>query len=164
MSFTLIARPLTAVAFAPFGDVIETAGVTPRLINNGFAERFDDLARIDAGQGGGRAGLSLFAAKPRAAPVALDLMERHPLGSQAFVPLSAAPFLIVVAPIGDHVALDALQAFVTDGRQGCNYRAGVWHHPLLALVPQSFLVVDRHGPGANLDERPLPGAVHVVLP
>jgi ureidoglycolate lyase len=159
----LVAVPLTREAFAPFGEVIELSGARHWSINAGYAERFHDLCAIDVGDAGGRVGLSIFAAKPRPVPVPLTLMERHPLGSQAFLPMGTVPFVIVVAPPGDVVG--PLSAFVTDGRQGCNYAKGVWHHPLIVTGHDAlFAVIDRIGPGANLDERPIADTIMVRLP
>lgn len=160
----LHAEPLTRAAFARFGDVIDCDGIAPVTINAGYARRFTDLATVDAAAEDGRAGISVFKARPRPRPVRLDLMERHPLGSQAFVPLTPDPFVIVVAPAGDGFAIDDLRAFVTRGSQGCSYARGVWHHPLIALVPQAFLVVDRLGGGINLEERPFDQHIEVDLP
>ncbi|MDB6011657.1 MAG: allA, partial [Gammaproteobacteria bacterium] len=53
-AIVLEAVPLTAAAFAPFGEVIETAGHLPRLINEGTSQRFDDLAPVDVLAHGGR--------------------------------------------------------------------------------------------------------------
>ena len=142
-------EPLTPEAFAPFGDVIaaENAG-TVYLINEGTARRYHDLARIDADAEGGRVIVSLFRAQARELPVTVCMLERHPLGSQAFMPLGPAPYLAVVS-------LDPTQApraFLAQAGQGINLHRGVWHHPLLALERESdFLVIDRGGPGANCD-------------
>ena len=149
---TLRIERLTREAFAPFGDVIELDGARHYPINEGTTERYHDLARVDVSTQGGRPLINVFRAQPRAWPIDIAMMERHPLGSQAFVPLSDAPYLIVVAPAGD---LDPtkLRAFSTRGWQGVNYAKGVWHHPLLALERVSdFLVVDRGGDGPNCDE------------
>ncbi len=152
----LALAPLTAAAFAPFGDVIETAGRKHYPINAGMAERYSDLARVDVLAEGGRPLISLCQAKPIRLPLRLRLMERHPLSSQAFIPLSVAPFLIVVAPPGASPRNEDIRAFVSNGRQGVNYRAGTWHHPLLALdQPTDFLIVDRGGAGTNCDEIPI---------
>jgi len=148
--------PLTATAFAPYGDVVETAGRDHYPINAGMAERYSDLANIDVGAEGGRPLVSLCQAKPVRLPVPLRLMERHPLSSQAFIPLSRAPFLIVVAPAGPSPRSEDIRAFISNGRQGINYRAGTWHHQLLALDEATdFLIVDRGGPGTNCDEVPI---------
>ncbi|MBB5209211.1 ureidoglycolate lyase [Chiayiivirga flava] len=151
-------EPLTRTAFAPFGDVIAADDEAHHYpINEGTTERYHDLARVDVQADGGRALISIFRAQPRVLPFEVRMLERHPLGSQAFVPLSAKPYLVVVAPAG---ALDpaSVRAFsVADGR-GVNLARGVWHHPLLALQACDFLVVDRGGAGNNLDECVLPVA------
>jgi ureidoglycolate lyase len=154
-------KPLTREAFAPFGDVIETEDAERLLINEGTTERFHDLAKVELG--GGRALINIFRAQPRPSPIAIRMMERHPLGSQAFVALEHRPFLVVVAPPGAPPEAAALRAFITDGNQGVNYHSGVWHHPVLALLQETdFLVVDRGGPGANCDEVPLPEGIFLV--
>ena len=139
-------EPLTASAFAPFGDVLDTTGEA-RLINAGLCQRFHDRARLDFIDG--RAGLSIFQAAPRALPYAFDLIERHPEGSQAFLPMTAHPFLVIVAT--DPVATP--RAFLTNGAQGINLHRGTWHGVLTPLhAPGLFAVVDRIGPGTNLQE------------
>jgi len=145
--------PLSRAAFQPFGDVIETEGAAHFAINNGAATRFHDLARVDVAPEGGHALVNIFRARALPMPLTIAMLEKHPLGSQAFMPLGAAPFLVVVAPPGEAVAPDGLRAFLTDGRQGVNYARGVWHHPVIALDCETdFLVVDRGGPGDNLVE------------
>ena len=150
MSREIVARPLTAEAFAPFGDVLEARGAPERLINQGLCGRFHDRARLDFGDG--RAGISIFDAVPRTLPCALDMVERHPEGSQAFLPMTRAPFLVVVAE--EESGRPARpQAFVTAPGQGVNYHRGVWHGVLTPLHgPGLFAVVDRIGDGANLEE------------
>ncbi len=143
-------RTLSREAFAAFGDVIEAASARDRFqINDGTAQRFHDLARIDTASEGGHPALSLFRAQPRELPFAIEMLERHPLGSQAFVPLRGARYIVVVAA---HPEAEP-QAFLVDAGQGVNYRPGVWHHPLIALdLISDFLVIDRAGPGKNCDE------------
>jgi ureidoglycolate lyase len=151
----LAAEPLTPEAFAPFGDVIQAAGHLPRLINEGTCERFDDLAPVDVLASGGRPLISIFKAAPRPLPFTVRVLERHPLSSQAFFPLDAVPFLVVVAEHGDPGAPWAgrIRAFRASGSQGISYRRNTWHHALLAIGQTShFLVVDRGGPGENCDE------------
>lgn len=149
----LTLAPLSREGFAPFGDVIESEGRAHHLINAGSAQRFDDLASVEVMAAGGRPQISLCRAEPVTLPLRLRLMERHPLSSQAFVPLSATPFLVVVAPAGESLELGRLRAFRSNGRQGINYCPGTWHHPLLALERSSdFLIVDRSGEGPNCDE------------
>ncbi|MBY4678397.1 ureidoglycolate lyase [Marinobacterium arenosum] len=150
---TLTIEPLTAEAFAPFGDVIETEGRDHFPINNGSTQRYHQLAEVEVADGGGRPIISIFRAQMLDYPLSIKMVERHPLGSQAFIPLNGNPFLIVVAPKGDEVDSGELRAFISNGRQGVNYHRGVWHHPILALQPEDdFLVVDRAGEGHNCDE------------
>jgi ureidoglycolate lyase len=148
----LVAAPLTAAAFAPFGDVIETEGRTHYPINAGTGQRYNDLAKVEVTAASGRPLISILSAEPVVLPLRLRLMERHPLSSQAFIPLSSTPFLVVVAPPGA-LDIECIRAFRSNGRQGVNYRTGTWHHPLLALEQTSqFLIVDRGGEGGNCDE------------
>jgi ureidoglycolate lyase len=147
-------EPLTKAAFAAFGDVIETNGIAPLQINQGFAQRFDDLAKIDVTPEGGEVKISLFTAHMRPMPIVIDLMERHPLGSQLFYPLQNRPWLVVVCDNPDDVT--RYVSFTATGHQGVNYHRNVWHFPLLVLDDDSrFIVVDRKGPGLNLEERKL---------
>lgn len=143
---TIRTEPLTAEAFAPFGEVLEPTGDF-RLINAGLCRRHHDRARLDFGTG--RAGISVFDAEPRALPYDFDLIERHPEGSQAFLPMTQAPFLVIVA---ESPAVTP-RAFVTNGAQGINLYRGTWHGVLTPLhAPGLFAVVDRIGEGANLEE------------
>ena len=138
---------LTKAGFAPFGDVIEAEGAQHYPINQGFAERFNDLARVDAEA----VNVSIVVANPRPKPIAITLMERHPLGSQIFYPLQDRPWLVLVC--GNPKDRTSFRAFSATGRQGINYARNIWHHPLLVLEAESrFLVVDRKGPEANLEE------------
>ena len=163
MSRVLHPQPLTARAFAPFGDVIEARG-DPLSINYGASLRFHDLANVDTGGEGGRPIVSIFRSTPPAYPFTLKVMENHPVASQAFMPLSGRPYLVVVAPAGKFDP-DALQAFVAGPHQGVNYRKGVWHHYSLALGAESdFLVIDREGPGDNLEEIELDGSIVISPP
>lgn len=143
----ILAAPLTAEAFAPFGEVLE-AGGDFRLINEGLCRRHHDRARLDFGPEG-RAGISVFDAEPRALPYSFDLVERHPEGSQAFIPMTAAPFLVIVAADTASPPL----AFLTNGAQGINLHRGTWHGVLAPLSsPGLFAVVDRIGTTPNLEE------------
>lgn len=149
--------PLTREAFARFGEVIEIEGAQSFPINEGTCMRFNDLAQVDVAQQGGRAALSVFRGQPARFPLQLSEVERHPLGSQAFMPMGEMAFLIVVAANGGDGQPGEPFAFLSNGRQGVNYARGVWHHPLLSLGAVSdFLVVDRAGPGENCDVAPLP--------
>ena len=160
----LKAEPLTAAAFAPFGDVIEIAGRAARLINQGTCERFDDLAAVDVLADGGRPLISIFRAAARPLPFAVKALERHPLSSQAFYPLDGVSFLVVVAEPGNPVSAGRIRAFRAAGDQGVSYRRNTWHHALLAIGRTSrFLVVDRGGPGENCEEVPVDPAVVVSV-
>ena len=143
--------PLTRKGFKPFGDVIEMEGSAHYTINQGFTERFNDLCLVDVATEGGTTNVSLFLGQPRPSPIAIKLMERHPLGSQAFLPLQDRPWLVLVAEdVHDH---SSYRAFTATGQQGVNYARNVWHHPLLVMDADSrFLIIDRKGPGNNLDE------------
>ncbi len=144
-------RPLTAGAFAPFGDVLEAVGAPDKIINQGLCGRHHDLAALDFGPGG-RAGISLFDAEPRALPYRLDMVERHPEGSQAFVPMSWQGFLVIVAEDAGE-APGAVQAFRTRPGQAINFHRGTWHGVLTPLAaPGLFAVIDRIGPTPNLQE------------
>lgn len=150
MSVVIRAEPLTAAAFAPFGDVLEAAGDPDRIINQGLCGRWHDLARLDFA--GGRAGISLFRAEPRELPLTLDMVERHPEGSQAFLPMSEHPFLVVAAPDAGGTPRTP-RAFLTVAGQGINFHRGTWHGVLTPLhAPGLFAVIDRIGEGANLEE------------
>ncbi len=156
MSREITARPLTAEAFAPFGDVLDTAAGPDFLINEGLCGRHHDRARLDFG--GGAPGLSLFDAVPRNLPYRFDLVERHPLGSQTFVPMCLCSFLVIVAPDEGGVPGTPL-AFLTGPGQATNFHRGTWHGVLTPLeAPGLFAVVDRVGDGENLEEFRYPEA------
>lgn len=146
-------EPLSAAAFAPFGDLIEAGPEAEcKLINQGFSQRFHDLARLDLSAEQGRASVNIFRTQPMPMPLTLRVLERHPLSSQAFIPLSPNPYLVVVAPAG---ILDEtrIRLFLAQAHQGVNYYPGTWHHFCLALATDSdFLVIDRLGPGINCDQ------------
>jgi len=150
---TLTVAPLTREAFAPFGEVIEASDAVQHFtINAGNTERYHDLANIEPGADG-RVIVSIFRGQPRTLPFTVQMMERHPKASQAFIPMSGKPYLVVVAPAGEPPQVEDLKVFLARGDQGVNYATGVWHHPLLALEAVcDFLVVDRSGPGHNCDE------------
>ncbi len=143
-------EPITATGIAPFGDLLETTGAPDKIINQGFCGRFHDRADLDFSDG--RAGISLFQAEPRSLPYTLDMMERHPAGSQAFIPMSAQGFLVIVAPDVDGTPGLPL-AFETQAGQAINFHRGTWHGVLTPLhAPGLFAVVDRIGSGENLEE------------
>jgi ureidoglycolate lyase len=163
----IIARPLTRDAFAPFGQVIETEAAEHFPINDGTTERYHRLADVSLHGDDARAIISIFRGQPFRPPVRLRVLERHPLGSQAFMPLQGRPYLVVVAPPGERVDAADLHAFLACGDQGVSYAPGTWHHPLIALEAVSdFLVVDRAGPGNNCEEcfQAEAGNFEIVLP
>ncbi|BAU90227.1 ureidoglycolate hydrolase [Methylorubrum populi] len=145
-------EPLTQAAFAPFGTLIDRAGVAPRPMNAGKARRFHDLAQVAVAGVGGRVVIGAVEADPYTLPLRLSLVERHPLGAQAFIPLDAAPFLVVVCP-DEGGTPGRPRAFLTAPGQGVCYAPGTWHGVLTPLDrPQDFWVIDRDGPGVNLEE------------
>ncbi len=153
-------RPLTAEAFAPYGDVLSAAGVPDKWINGGACGRYHDRAQLDFGPGG-RAGISIFQAEPRRLPYTCDLLERHPDGSQAFLPMHGQSWLVIVAPDAGGQPGQPL-AFIATGQQGVNFHRGTWHGVLTPLAePGLFAVVDRIGDGANLEEHRLAQPVTV---
>ncbi len=148
MNIALI--PLTVDAFAPFGDVLDISGAPDKIINQSMCGRYHDRATLDFADG--RAGISLFHATPRTLPFDLDVMERHPDGSQAFLPMSMDPFVVIVAPDDNGIPGQPI-AFVTTAGQGVNYHRNTWHGVLTPLhEPGLFAVVDRIGSGVNLEE------------
>ncbi len=155
---TIRTEPLTASAFAPFGEVLEATGQPDRLINQGLCGRWHDRARLDFGTDTtppGRPGLSLFLARSRVLPYTLTLLERHPEGAQAFIPMHQHPFLVITAP-DERGKPGTPRAFLTNGAQGVNYRRGSWHGVLTPLAePGLFAVIDRIGTSANLTEHRL---------
>ena len=152
---TIPIEPLTRDAFAPFGDVVDMHDAMPIQINQGFAERCNGLARIDVSAESGAVNISLFSAQPLPSPLVLQLMERHPLGSQLFYPLQDRLWLVVVCD--DPLHISSFRAFAASGRQGVNYARNIWHHPLVVHDADSrFIVVDRAGAGTNLEEFVLP--------
>jgi ureidoglycolate lyase len=153
---TLKPQPLTRERFAPYGDVIESADIDRAAMNAARFERFDDLCGIDMGDDG-RMAVSIARCRVATSlPYRIDMVERHPLGSQAVVPLSRAKMIVVVAPPEEGVEADDLRAFVTNGRQGINYKRGTWHMPLIAFeAGQEFLIIDRAADQPNCDEHVL---------
>ncbi|HEV7248781.1 MAG TPA: ureidoglycolate lyase [Shinella sp.] len=152
MAERLTIQPLTREAFAPFGTVIEADPASMRHINGGTTERYHALAEAEAVGEDAKVIINLFRGAPRAFPYSVDMMERHPFGSQSFSPIDDRPWLVIVAEDEDGRP-GRPQVFRAGGRQGVNYRRNVWHHPLMTLeAPSDFLVVDRLGGGVNLEE------------
>jgi len=161
----LKARPLTSSGFAPFGSVIATTGVDTLPMNEARFERYDRLATVDV-DAAGDVVISIVRSKLASAlPYRFDMVERHPLGSQAFIPLGRFPFVVVVAAPGESVEAEDLSAFVTNGSQGISYHRGTWHMPLIALgEAQEFLVVDRAPGEGNCEQRVFEQAVLLESP
>lgn len=158
----LTAIPLTAQAFAPFGDVLEVGGPFTQ-INQGKGRRYADLAHIDLAEDG-RTAVSLMTCIPETVPIPLRLMERHPKGNQVFMPVNGQRYIVVVAPRGEAPATAELRAFLCLGHQGINYHRGTWHHPMIVLdMPCAFLEVHWQGADGNCDEIALAHPVQVQL-
>lgn len=152
----LKAQPLTQDAFAPFGEVIDVRTSDSFPINAGLTQRHHDLAKVEILGEEAHTLISIFVSQPISVPLELRFLERHPQGSQAFMPLHEERFIVVVAPKGETIDPRDVRAFVTDGRQGVNYRAGTWHAIQSVLEREGeFLVVDRGGKGNNCDEYPI---------
>ena len=146
-------HPLTRDSFRPYGDVIQAADSRHYTINQGWAERYADMARLDLLEEGGAPNVGIVRAAPRQFPLQVKLMERHPLSTQLFIPLAPRPFLVLVAVPGEPLRPENVIGFKTMAGQGINYGRGVWHHPLIALDQSTdFLVVDRHAKDENCDE------------
>jgi len=158
-------QPLTAEAFRAFGDVIDASTPCEKIvINEGNTTRHHALAQVERGTADGEAAISLFRARPMESGFVLRFMERHPLGSQAFINTGGTAYAVVVAPAGE-LDEQAIRGFIARPDQGVNYHRGTWHHYLLALyLPSDFVVIDRIGPGDNCDERRLAEPLTLVLP
>ena len=142
--------PITTENFSKFGDMITTENIKPLEINNGYAKRFDEIAKLDTSSENGETTISIFSALKRSFPMKVDMMEKHPLGSQAFIPMKETIFLAFVAPEGDKPILEKIESFIIPKGIGVNYKPGVWHFPLISTEDMNFLVVDRKGSGDNL--------------
>ena len=136
--------------FAEFGDLISTNNINPIYINAGYAKRFDNLADLNTLKDGGKTIVSIFSALKRTFPMKIDMMEKHPLGSQAFIPMKETTFLAFVAPLGEFPEINKIQSFIIPPKTGINYKPGVWHFPLITTENTNFLVIDRKGSGENL--------------
>jgi ureidoglycolate lyase len=146
-------QPLTVQAFAPFGNVLQKTAAVWQEINQGHTRKYADLAQVDTADAGGRPAVHIYNSRPVSLPLRIETLERHPLGSQAFIPLHPRPFLIVVAPAGPAPQASQVRGFFSNGQQGVNYHKGVWHHYQITLHETSdYLVIDRAGPGENFEE------------
>ena len=136
--------------FSAYGDLISTDDINPMDINAGYAKRFDDLANVDTSIDGGKTVVSIFSALKRTFPMKIGMMEKHPLGSQAFMPMKETTFLSFVAPTGESPEISKIQSFIIPPKTGINYKPGIWHFPLISTEDTDFLVVDRKGSGKNI--------------
>tara|TARA_B100000575_G_C23052380_1_gene605819 strand:- start:354 stop:848 length:495 start_codon:yes stop_codon:yes gene_type:complete len=150
MTITITPKKITKENFAKFGELITTEDIKPISINDGYAKRFDGIANLDTAKDNGKTTISIFSAIKRTFPMKIDMMEQHPLGSQAFIPMKETTFLSFVAPNGEKPDLDKIEAFIIPPGLGVNYKTGTWHFPLIATEDMNFLVVDRKGVGDNL--------------
>ncbi|MDA9083871.1 ureidoglycolate lyase [Candidatus Pelagibacter sp.] len=150
MKITVNPKLITKENFSKFGDVITTDNIKPLEINEGYAKRFDGIANLNTSKDNGETTICIFSALKRSFPMKIDMMEKHPLGSQAFVPMKETTFLVFVAPKGGKLNLSEAEAFIVPPGIGVNYNPGTWHFPLIATEDMNFLVVDRKGSGDNL--------------
>jgi len=141
---------ITRENFAAYGDLISADAIKPMDINAGYAKRFDDLAKINTSKDKGETIVSIFSAIKRSFPMKIDMMEKHPLGSQAFVPMKETIFLSFVATPGDVPEISKIRSFIIPPKMGINYKPGIWHFPLISTENTDFLVIDRKGNGENL--------------
>ena len=141
---------ITRENFTEFGDLISSEGINPIDINTGYAKRFDNLANIDTTKEKGETIVSIFSALKRSFPMKIDMMEKHPLGSQAFIPMKETTFLSFAAPPGEKPDINKIESFIIPPRTGINYKPDIWHFPLISTENTNFLVIDRKGDGENL--------------
>ena len=142
--------PITKENFAKYGDMISTKDIKPLEINNGYAKRYDGVANLNTSSDNGETTISIFSALKRNFPMKIDMMEKHPLGSQAFIPMKETTFLVFVAPKEEKLDLNKIEAFIIPPGIGVNYKPGTWHFPLISTEDMNFLVGDRKGSGDNL--------------
>ena len=150
MDFIVKPKNITRENFSIFGDLISSENVEPIDINAGYAKRFDNLAKIDTLKDKGETIVSIFSAIKRSFPMKIDMMEKHPLSSQAFVPMKETIFLSFVAPPGDVPEISKIRSFIIPPKMGINYKPGIWHFPLISTEDTDFLVIDRKGSGNNI--------------
>ena len=150
MKIIIKPKKITSKNFKKYGELISTKKIEPININNGYAKRFDNLCKINTSLQKGNAIVSIFSAKKRKFPMRIDMMEKHPLGSQAFVPMDETKFLVFVAPKGKKPNIKKIESFIVPKQTGINYKPGTWHFPLISTKNMNFLVIDRKGKGNNL--------------
>ena len=150
MEKTIKPIEITRKNFAAYGDLISSDNIKPIDINAGYAKRFDNLANINTSRDGGKTIVSIFSTLKRTFPMKIDMMEKHPLGSQAFIPMKETNFIVLVAPPGDKPEISKIESFVVSRGIGINYKPDIWHFPLISTENMNFLVMDRKGTGDNL--------------
>ena len=150
MKIIIKPKKITSKNFKRYGELISTKKIEPININNGYAKRFNNLCKINTSLQKGNAIVSIFSAKKRKFPMRIDMMEKHPLGSQAFIPMDETKFLVFVAPKGKKPNIKKIESFIVPKQTGINYKPGTWHFPLISTKNMNFLVIDRKGKGNNL--------------
>ena len=150
MKIIIKPKKITRKNFKKFGDLICTKKIRPININNGYAKRFDNLCKINTSLRKGNTIVSIFSAKKRKFPMSIKMMEKHPLGSQAFIPMNETKFFVFVAPKGKKPNINSIKSFLVPKQTGINYKPGIWHFPLISTKNMNFLVIDRKGMGNNL--------------
>ena len=150
MKIIIKPKKITRKNFKKFGDLICTKKIRPININNGYAKRFDNLCKINTSLRKGNTIVSIFSAKKRKFPMSIKMMEKHPLGSQAFIPMNETKFFVFVAPKGKKPNINSIKSFLVPKQTGINYKPGIWHFPLISTKNMNFLVIDRKGTGNNL--------------
>ena len=150
MEIKIKPKKITRENFSRYGDLISKDNTKPIDINNGYAKRFSSLANVDILKNNGQTNISIFQALKRSFPMQIDMMEKHPGGSQAFIPMKETIFFVFVAPIGEKPDINSLESFLISKGIGINYKPGIWHFPLISTKNMNFLVIDRKGKGNNL--------------
>ena len=150
MKITIKPKKITSKNFKKFGEVISAKKIKPININNGYAKRFDNLCKINTSLKKGNTIMSIFSTRKRKFPMNIKMMEKHPLGSQAFIPMKETKFLVFVAPKGKKPNVKKIESFIIPKQTGINYKPGIWHFPLISIKNMNFLVIDRKGIGNNL--------------
>ena len=150
MKIIIKPKKITNKNFKKFGEVISTKKIKPININDGYAKRFDNLCKINTSLKKGNTIMNIFSARKRKFPLNIKMMEKHPLGSQAFIPMKETKFLVFVAPKGKKPNVKKIESFIIPKQTGINYKPGIWHFPLISTKNMNFLVIDRKGMGNNL--------------
>ena len=151
MNINLISKKINKYNFEKYGDLISINDKNYKEINKGYAFKFDNLANVDVSKKLGKTNISIYKSKPRSFPMKIEMLEKHPLGTQAFFPLENNIYLIVVAPPSDIPSFNEIESFIVPPQTGINYKIGIWHYPLISLIESNFLVIDRKGPEENLN-------------